>query len=209
MNRRDFLRSGAAAVAGALALPRAVGAAEKKPNIVFLFIDDLGWADLGCTGSDFHETPVIDSLAKQGMRFTDAYAGAPVCSPTRASVMTGKTPATVNLTDFIPGHYRPYAKLIVPKFNQQLPHEEVSIGKAMKAAGYTNCYIGKWHLGWGKENSPRAHGFDVTPPPGKNQNDKHVIAFTDAAIDFIRKSKDKPFFLFLSHHTVHIALEAL
>jgi len=207
MNRRDFLRNGALAFAGAVALPRRAIAAT-KPNIVFLFIDDLGWADVGCYGSDFHDTPVIDSLAKQGMRFTDAYAAGPVCSPTRASVLTGKYPATVNLTDFIPGHYRPYAKLIVPKFNYQLPHEEISIGEAMKAAGYKTCYIGKWHLGWGKENAPDKHGFDVVPGGVKNQNDKRVAGFTDAAIDFMTKSKDEPFFLFLSHHTVHIPLEA-
>ena len=93
-----------------------------KPNFVFILIDDLGWMDLGCYGSSFYETPHLDKLAQEGMRFTDAYAACPVCSPTRASILTGKYPATVNLTDFIAGHWRPYAKLVVPKFNLHLPN---------------------------------------------------------------------------------------
>ena len=118
-NRREFMSAlgrGAAGLAILGGLRQALGLpANQKPNIVFILVDDLGWSDLGCYGNRFHETPNIDHLATQGMRFTDAYAACPVCSPTRASIMTGKYPATLNLTDFIPGHWRPWEKLIVPK----------------------------------------------------------------------------------------------
>ncbi|HUT33103.1 MAG TPA: sulfatase [Planctomycetota bacterium] len=205
MTRRNFLARAGAGVLGASAL---VGAAPKaKPNFVFILVDDLGWADLGCYGSTYHESPNIDRLATQGLRFTDAYAACPVCSPTRASILTGKYTATVNLTDFIPGHWRPYAKLVVPKFNQNLPADEVTLPEALKAAGYTSACVGKWHLG-GKGSQPADHGFDVVVPGAASRTDKQTSGLTDAGLKFIESHKDKPFFLYLSYHTVHIPLEA-
>jgi arylsulfatase A len=210
LTRRDFVR---ALILGgvAAAMPRAVFGAKssgRKPNFLFILIDDMGWSDVGCYGSRFHETPVIDRLAKQGMRFTDAYAACPVCSPTRASILAGQYPARVGITDFISGHWRPYEKLKVPINRQQyLPLESVTIAEALKEVGYATASIGKWHLGGG-QHSPGNQGFDRVIESVQNRNDKQVTGFTDAAIQFIVENKDKPFFLYLSHHTVHIPLEA-
>ncbi len=208
-SRRAFLQwlgAGAATVA----LPRAWGteSGRRKPNVLFILIDDMGWSDLGCYGNVFHETPHIDGLARQGMRFTDAYAACPVCSPTRASMMSGQYPARVGVIDFIPGHWRPYEKLRVPSNRTQyLPLEIVTLAEGLQSAGYVTGHIGKWHLG-GREHSPEKQGFDFAWQQGRNRNDKQVTAFTDRAIEFIEANRDKPFFLHLSHHTVHIRLEA-
>jgi uncharacterized sulfatase len=215
MNRRNLLKAvglGAAslAVPNCTAAPRrrsATSRTRKKPNIVFILIDDMGWPDVACYGHKFHETPNIDRLARQGMKFTDAYAACPVCSPTRASIMAGQYPARVGITDFIPGHWRPYEKLIVPENRLQLPLESVTIGEVLKEQGYATCYIGKWHLGGGGY-SPDKQGFDKVVMGVKNQNDKQVSGFTDKAIEFIEDKKQEPFFLYLSHHSVHIKLEA-
>ena len=209
MNRRAFLKA-AGVGAAVLVAPKCVHAGSgprKKPNIVFILIDDMGWPDVACYGSKFHETPNIDRLASQGMKFSDAYAACPVCSPTRASIMAGQYPARVGITDFIPGHWRPYEKLIVPENRLQLPLESVTIGEALKEQGYATCYIGKWHLGE-KGYSPDKQGFDKVPLGTKNKNDKQVSGFTDEAIKFIEEKKQEPFFLYLSHHSVHIKLEA-
>jgi len=211
MDRRAFLRSAAVGLVGAPAALRAAGGNAKparKPNFVFILIDDLGWADLGCYGSTYHRSPVIDRLAAEGMRFTDAYAACPVCSPTRASLLSGKYPATVGVTDFIPGHYRPYAKLTVPKIHNQLPLAETTIPEALKAAGYVSGCFGKWHLGWGATYAPKAQGFDVAEGGSNKKRDKSVESLTDRAIHFLRNNKGRPFFLYLSHHSVHIPLEA-
>lgn len=131
-----------------------------RPNIVFILADDLGWADLGCYGSAFHETPNIDRLASQGMRFTDAYAACNCCSPTRASILTGKYPARLHLTDWIPGSAFPRARLLPPDWKQELPLEEVTLAEALKPAGYATAAVGKWHLG--KEPFlPQNQGFDL------------------------------------------------
>ena len=214
MNRRGFLKAvGLGAVS--LVLPShptkpaqsAITDVHKKPNFVFILIDDMGWPDVACYGSKFHETPNIDRLASQGMKFTDAYAACPVCSPTRASIMAGQYPARVGITDFIPGHWRPYEKLVVPENRLQLPLESTTIGEVFKEQGYATCYIGKWHLG-GKGYSPDKQGFDKVVLGVKNKNDKQVSGFTDKAIEFIEEKKQEPFFLYLSHHSVHIKLEA-
>lgn len=131
-----------------------------RPNIVIILIDDLGWADVGCYGSEFYETPNIDRLASQGMRFTDAYAACNCCSPTRASVLTGKYPARLHLTDWIPGSSFPRAKLRPPNWNQELPFEEVTLAEALKPAGYVTAIVGKWHLGKAPF-LPQNQGFDV------------------------------------------------
>jgi arylsulfatase A len=210
-SRRDFLRwlglgATSAALGGCAATQSKTNG--RAPNIVFILADDMGWSDLGCYGSAFHETPHIDRLAQQGMRFTDAYAACPVCSPTRASLMSGQYPAHVGVTDFIPGHWRPYEKLRVPtNRTQYLPLDVVTFAEALKPAGYVSAMIGKWHLG-GKDHAPQQQGFDVVQMQGQNRSDKHVTAYTDGALEFIEQNQDRPFFLYLSHNTVHIPLEA-
>lgn len=134
-----------------------------KPNIIFIVADDLGWADLHCYGANAHKTPYLDQMAKEGVRFTNAYAAAPVCSPTRASILTGKYPATLNLTDFIPGRQNRMGlesdkKLKTPEFEQQLKLDEFTIAEALKRQGYATVSIGKWHLG-DSLYYPTAQGF--------------------------------------------------
>ena len=195
---------------------------DRPWNVVFILADDLGWADLGCYGNRFHETPHLDRLASQGVRFTDAYAACPVCSPTRASVLTGKYPATLNLTDFIPGHLRPWARLVPPRFNQQLPLEEQTIAEVLKPRGYVSGAFGKWHLG-GRPFFPDRQGFDSfvvasgrhfaprfrTVPPHKVAAGTPQADFlTQEAIDFMRRNRNRPFFVYLSYYLVHIPLEA-
>jgi arylsulfatase A len=198
-----------------------------RPNFVFILIDDMGWRDLGCYGSTFYETPHIDKLAAQGMRFTNAYAAAPVCSPTRASILTGKYPARLHLTDFLTGRSdRPSQKLLRPKALQYLPLEEITIAKALKAPGYASASIGKWHLGR-EPYYPEKHGFDLNiggtetgSPPGGHfrfrtptlvaRYDTEYLTdrLTEEAEWFIENNKDRPFFLYLSHYAVHIPLHA-
>lgn len=200
----------------------AVAAKDRPPNVVLILVDDLGWSDLGCYGNTFHETPAIDRLAGQGMRFTDAYAACCVCSPTRASILTGKYPARLHLTDFIPGHPRPWARLIPPAFNLQLPLEEVTIAEALKPAGYTSAMFGKWHLG-NEGYEPSRQGFDVAmvhrgghifpnfrlePPMSLEKGDYLADVLTDRALAFIQGNRERPFFLLLSHYAVHIPLQA-
>ena len=213
--------------------PTLAADSARKPNIVFVLVDDMGWADVGCFGSKYYATPNIDRLASQGMRFTDAYAACPVCSPTRASIMTGKYPARLHLTDWIPGEGNsPKHPLLVPQWTQLLPLEEVTIARALKQADYTTASIGKWHLG-GPAYYPEHHGFDVNvagthfghpasyfwPYEGKS----HTVAglksggskgeyltdrLTDEAEQFIEENKDRPFFLYLPHYGVHVPLQA-
>ncbi|MFP6613144.1 MAG: sulfatase-like hydrolase/transferase, partial [Pirellulales bacterium] len=114
---------------------RSAPAAEPPPNIIFLLVDDLGWTDLGCFGSDLYETPNIDALAAQGTKFTDGYAACTVCSPTRAAYMTGKYPARLHLTDWIAGHMRPNARLRIPDWQKWLSRDETTIAEALKSAG--------------------------------------------------------------------------
>ena len=120
---------------------------ERKQNIVFILVDDLGWTDLGYMGSTFYETPNIDVLSRHSVQFTNAYSASPVCSPARASIMTGKHPARVNITDWIPGLDPKDEKLFGPKDLNELPLEEVIISEVFQNAGYKTFYAGKWHLG--------------------------------------------------------------
>src|SRR5262249_31709079 len=129
--------------------------------IVFYLIDDMGWTDLGCLGSDLYETPHIDQFARQSMKFTNGYAACTVCSPTRAALMTGKYPARLHITDWIHGSERPRAKLAIPHWTHYLPRSEVTIATALKERGYVTAHIGKWHLGDQNEGWPDKHGFDV------------------------------------------------
>ncbi len=196
-----------------------------KPNILIFFIDDLGARDLGCFGSSFYETPHLDRLAREGMLFNNAYATCPVCSPTRASLMSGKYPARVGITQFIGGHNE--ARLKDVPYLHYLPLEETSIASALREGGYQTWHVGKWHLG-DDAFYPQQHGFDVNiggghhgmpykgyfspwqldnieeGPEGEYLTDR----LTNDAIDLIRNRGDKPFFLNLSHYAVHIPIQA-
>jgi arylsulfatase A-like enzyme len=136
-----------------------------RPNLVCIVADDLGWRDLGCYGSPFYETPNLDRLAREGTRFSDAYASCPVCSPTRASIMTGNYPARVGVTDWIDfwGETHPArGKLVDAEYSDHLPRGETSLASALGEAGYATCHVGKWHLGGAEQDSlPEDHGFDV------------------------------------------------
>lgn len=218
MNRRQFLKSTVFGAA-ALALP-GFGFAKKnsksKPNFIFILADDMGWSQLGCYGSNFYETPNIDRLASEGMRFTDAYAACPVCSPTRASIMTGRYPARLHLTNFIAGGTFRYEKLKQPKWQKYLPLEEITIAEVLKPAGYTTASFGKWHLSITKKPprseryNPDKQGFDksiITYKPKGNQDpekDAHnVEMITERALEFLERNKDRPFFLYVPHNTIH------
>ncbi len=164
MNRRAFLKLAGSAAAMAV-LPRfALGAGKpsRKLNFVFILADDLGWSDLGCFGSDLHETPNIDRLALQSERFTDAYAAASVCSPTRASILTGKYPARLHITTWYEASANPPLnhRLIPPVTVGNLPHKQVTIAEVLKKAGYLTAHVGKWHLG-DAEHYPETQGFDI------------------------------------------------
>jgi arylsulfatase A-like enzyme len=211
INRRGFLK-GLGVGALALAVRSKAQAAEAAPpNFVFVLIDDMGGRDVGCYGSRFFETPHVDRLASQGMRFTDGYAACPVCSPTRLSIMTGKYPARVHLTNFLVGQRWPDNSPLKPFVNWrfEMPPEEVTLAEALKPAGYASACIGKWHLNSKMPGTmPADQGFDFVVARVENKTDKQASGYTDKAIEFLRANKDRPFFLYLAHHSVHIPLEA-
>ena len=162
LSRRDFLKYTACFAADVALTAGVRGETKPRPNFVFILADDLGWSDLACYGSDLHETPNIDKLARQAMRFTDAYAAAPVCSPTRASIMTGKYPARLHTTIWYEASANPprNRKLIPPVTQGNMPHEQVTIAEVLKEAGYFTAHVGKWHLG-DAAHYPQTQGFDV------------------------------------------------
>ena len=136
--------------------------AATQPNIVLFLIDDLGWKDVGCYGSEYYKTPNIDRLAAQGVRFTNGYAACAVCSPTRAAILTGKYPARLMLTEWLPsGRWNPKAKLRSGRFLRALPLEEITLAEALRKGGYRTLHVGKWHLGGPPFSLPAQHGFDV------------------------------------------------
>ncbi len=211
-----------------LFLPRQLQAADNnyKPNVVFILVDDLGWKDLGCQGSLFYRTPNIDQLAGSAMRFTDAYASCPVCSPTRASIMTGKYPARLNITDWIPGLDPKNRRLLGTQDIHQLPLSEITIAETFQSNGYKTFFAGKWHLG-DKGYFPEDQGFDInkgghhkgSPPGGyyvpyKNprlgdgpEGEYLPDRLTDESMRFLEENHEHPFFLFLSFYTVHTPIQ--
>ncbi|MFN9199299.1 MAG: sulfatase [Planctomycetaceae bacterium] len=209
----------------------AVQAAD-HPNVVLIVADDLGGADLGCYGSRYHQTPHLDKLAADGIRFAQAYAAAPVCSPTRAALMTGKYPARLRLTDWLPGRPdRNDQPLFRPALPQQLPLEEITLAERFQKAGYATAHVGKWHLG-GAGFGPLEQGFErniagdetgtplsyIAPfglkgrlMPGLEQADPGEYLtdrLTSEAVRFITDKKDSPFFLYLAHYAPHTPLTA-
>lgn len=215
-----------------LAICSAAGAAERKPNVLLIVADDLGWSDLGCYGSRYHQTPNLDQMAAEGIRLTQAYAACPVCSPTRASLMTGKYPARLGITDWLPGRPdRSDQKLLRPELVMQLPLAETTLAEVFRSAGYTTGHIGKWHLG-GKGFGPTDQGFDVNIAGDETgtplsymapfQRDGRVMPglvesqageyLTDRlaaeAEKFIAANRDRPFFLYLPHYAPHTPLTA-
>lgn len=198
-----------------------------KLNIVLILADDLGWTDLSCYGSDLYQSPHLDQLARDGMRFTANYSACTVCSPTRAALLTGKYPARLHITDWIPGLPPANPKLIVPDFTKHLPHEETTLAEVLKDAGYATASIGKWHLG-GQTYYPQHHGFDLNiagteapqPRPGyfapyaietisQGPEGEYITDRLGAeAVKFIRGHAEQPFFLYLPHFAVHTPIQA-
>jgi arylsulfatase A len=192
----------------------AASAFAAKPNIVFILADDLGINDLACYGRKEHHTPHLDQLARDGMRFTTAYCAQPICSPSRAAILTGKAPARLHLTTYLPGRAdAPSQKLLHPKIHQELPLEEVTLAEALKTNGYATACIGKWHLG-GEGFLPTDQGFDfyhagqATTKPSDTEGGKGEYDLTRVAIAFIETNLARPFFLYLAHNSPHIPFAA-
>jgi arylsulfatase A-like enzyme len=210
--------------AGAL---RGEAEAQKPTNVVLFLVDDMGWADLGCYGDTFHETPEADRLAREGMRFTNAYAGAPVCSPSRAALLTGRAPARLQLTQWIPGSVYPHKKLLEAPSALHLDLGVPTLARALKGAGYQTTAIGKWHLG-GEGYLPENFGFDVNiagdnhghPPSyfgpfhfhnltGYTASDYLTDVLTDKMEACVRSAAARgPFFLYMAEYSVHLPLQA-
>ncbi len=221
-----------AALVGCFAAP---AVAEHSPrNVLVIVADDLGWTDLGCYGSDFYETPAIDGLAAGGVRFTNGYASCPVCSPSRASLMTGKSPARLGLTAHIgapqPEQYGDKTRLLPASYRSNLPLGETTLGEVFHDAGYATFFAGKWHLGSDDRHWPEYQGFDqnvggwsqggpfggkqyFSPygnprlpngPPGEHLPDRLATETTR----FIDTHRHKPFFAVLSFYSVHVPLVA-
>ena len=181
------------------------------PNIVFILADDLGINDLHCYGRAEHNTPNLDQLAKEGMRFTNAYAAQSVCSPTRASLLTGMTPARLNITTFLPGRGNAPSQMVLhPVINNKLPLEVRTLADRLHTLGYSSACVGKWHLG----GNPVEQGFDVyypgqaTTPPTASEGGKGEFDLTQTAEQFLEQHQQKPFFLYLAHNNPHIPLGA-
>ncbi len=203
-------------------------AAGRKPNILFILVDDYGIKDVGIEGSTFYETPHIDALARSGMRFTQGYANCPVCSPSRASILLGKYPTRHGITDYIGAAVgetfakRRHVKLLPPEYVHNLPAADTTLAEALKQAGYATFFAGKWHLG-SKGSWPEDHGFDInkggwdagspvggyfapwTNPnlPSGPRGESLTQRLAGETITFIEQHKDQPFLAYLSFYAVH------
>lgn len=204
----------------AWALPGAEKARQARPpNILLILADDLGWAQVGFNGSRYYATPNLDRLAAEGMSFINAYAAAPVCSPTRAALMSGQHSARVRLTNYIPGNAYPWARLCQPDWQKYLPLEVTTLPEVLAAGGYTTALFGKWHLAKDYyppasiEHGPDRQGFQetlITHKPDKSndpENDAHnVEKLTQRTLRFLMRHRDEPFFLEVAHNSIHIEI---
>ena len=209
-----------------LGIIAARAATQPKLNVVLILADDFGWKDLACYGSDLYESPNIDKLARDGMKFTQSYSACTVCSPTRAAIMSGKYPGRLHITDWIPGLPPDNPKLLVPDWTKYLPLEEKTIADGFHGLGYATASIGKWHLG-DEPYWPEKHGFDINiagtaaPQPKTYFSPYNIATLTDGppgeyltdrlgdeALKFIEQNKSKPFFLYLPHFAVHLPIQA-
>jgi arylsulfatase A-like enzyme len=200
---------------------------SQPKNVIVFLVDDLGWADLGCYGSTFYESPRIDAFAKESALFTNAYTPNPVCSPTRAAIMTGRYPSRVNITDWIPGREEPNTRLVTPEDRYNLALEEVTLAEALKEHGYQTFYAGKWHLG-DEGHYPQDQGFDInkgghdrgSPPGGyyapfnnpqlEDKPDDHYLTdrLTNECIEFLEtRDAEKPFLMYMAYYTVHTPIQ--
>ena len=204
--------------------------AADRPNFVFFLVDDMGWGDIGAYGSNYHQTPAVDQLAAEGMKFTNGYAACTVCSPSRAAIMTGCYPGRLHLTDWIAGHRRRNSKLKIPKWKMRIDHSRVTLAESLSEGGYKTMFAGKWHLMPNNDreslpnHTPTKHGFDINvggrewgqpKGPGKyfhpfgmpnlvgRKGDFLTDRLTDESLEFIETNRDKPFFLYLSYYAVH------
>jgi arylsulfatase A-like enzyme len=192
-----------------------LGASADRPtNVVLIVADDLGVCDLGCYGRTEHRTPNLDRLASEGVRFACAYAAQPICSPSRAALMTGLCPARLNLTNYIPGRPdAPSQRMLQPTMEGQLPLEEVTLAEILRDAGYATGIFGKWHLGEGRFG-PEGQGFDVAVAPSANPRNvadaggKGEFLIAEAAVAFMESHRDRPFFCYVPHNSPHIPLAA-
>lgn len=189
----------------------ATAQAPSRPNIVLVLTDDLGINDLGCYGRTEHATPRLDRLAAEGVRFTSTYCAQPICSASRAAILTGRAPARLGLTTFLPGRGDAASqKLLQAECLPSLPPEETTLGEVFQAAGYDTCYLGKWHLGSGA-SGPQNQGFretdfvDRVPQPPHTKGEAEL---TTRAVDFLKRRHKAPFLLIVSHSSPHIPLEA-
>jgi len=211
-------------------VPKTFGFAAERPNIVLIMTDDMGWKDLHCQGNPVLRTPRIDALAGQGLRFTDAYAAAPVCSPTRAALITGLAPARLHITQHgadRPAFWPEDRRVQPPPTRSELSHDTTTLAERLKAAGYATGFFGKWHLGGDRKYWPTEHGFDVNlggcgfggPPtyfdpyripalPNRKQGEYLTDRLADETIAFLRREKDKPMFVCLWTYNPHYPFEA-
>ncbi len=207
-----------------LIISAASAADPSKPKFVFILADDMGWTglsvamsdDIAESKSDYYLTPHIEKLATQGMRFSRAYSPGSLCTPSRAAILTGKTPAELRMTTPGGGRVQSYHKLASPKQVRDLPLSETTIGELLQTEGYATAHLGKWHLGSG---NPGQHGFAVHDGSTENEgagdngdsNPKDIFGLTDRAVEFMREQSEagNPFYLQLSHYAVHVPVEAL
>lgn len=210
MNRRDFLKTSAAGMAGA-----AQGAPQRPLNVIMIYADDLGYGDLGCYGSAIR-TPNLDGMARDGIRFTHFYSANPVCSPSRAALMTGRYPTRVGVP-----------RVLFPRDTVGLPDSETTMAQVMKGSGYKTMCVGKWHLGHLPQYLPTNRGFDeyFGIPYSNDMSPRPLLhnletleepakletltpRYTEQAVKFIERSKNGPFFLYMPHTYPHIPLAA-